>query len=172
MFIGNKLMIVNLILFFCFTMSGKWSSSQAWCFFSYKILIIFSPNQFIILADSNIPDICFGSEELLWFNNFKHGLAHYNFVKINIICFSHEMLQWSVSNDLHSCFFHSLSAFFTLCAFCFLGSRWGGPVQSIRESNAGWCGPQALDRTTREHPNMLGSEALSKRDSPASVARV
>lgn len=62
-------------------------------------------------------------------------------------------------------------SFFFSC-FVSLGSRRGGPLQSVRESNTGWCCPQALDRTTREHPHLLGSEAMSKRDCPATAAQV
>lgn len=59
-----------------------------------------------------------------------------------------------------------------VCFFFSPGSRRGCPLWSVRVSDAGWCLPQALDRTAWEHPHVFSPEAVSKRDCPATDAQV
>lgn len=61
---------------------------------------------------------------------------------------------------------------FVQVSLCFPGSGRGCPLQPVGLSEAGWRGPQAVDRGAGEHPHLPGLEAVSKRFCPAAAAQV
>lgn len=100
----------------------------------------------------------------------KQSGAYRNRCTVSASCLDRPAVFCSQNSVLHCR--NLLQSSVRVCFFLSPGSRRGCPLWSVWVSDAGWCLPQALDRTAWEHPHVFSPEAVSKRDCPATDAQV